>query len=60
MDKLHLKHRPTFISSYIQPALELGFIELLYPDSPNHPQQKYRLTEKAIKLKIRRQADASP
>jgi hypothetical protein len=51
MDKIHLKHRPTFIYSYIQPALKLGLIELVYSDNPNHPQQKYRLTEKAIKFK---------
>jgi predicted HTH transcriptional regulator len=51
MNKLHLKHRPTFIYSYIQPALKLGLIEPLYPDNPNHPQQKYRLTEKAVRLK---------
>lgn len=46
MNKLNLKHRPTFIYSYIKPALEQGLIVLVYPDSPNHPQQRYRLTEK--------------
>lgn len=42
-----LKHRPTFRENYFQPALEDGAIELKYPDQPNHPKQKYRLTDAA-------------
>lgn len=34
-----------FRNNYIQPALAVGAIERLYPDRPNHPKQKYRLTE---------------
>lgn len=45
-ESLKLNDREYVRSSYIQPALKQGFIELVYPDSPNHPQQKYRLTEK--------------
>jgi len=52
MAKLHLKHRPTFIYSYIKPALEQGFIELEHPNSPNHPQQKYRLTKKGKSVRV--------
>jgi hypothetical protein len=37
--------------NYIQPALKQGLVELIYPDIPNHPQQKYRLTAKAERLK---------
>ena len=30
----------------IQPALLEGYVEMIYPDKPNHPKQKYRLTAK--------------
>ena len=46
MEKLKLKHRPTFLYTYIQPALEQGFIEMTIPDKPRSSKQKYRLTEK--------------
>ena len=42
-----LKHRPTFRENYLLPAIEDGAIGLLYPDVPNHPKQKYYLTEKS-------------
>jgi hypothetical protein len=28
-----------------------GYVEMIYPDTPNHPKQKYRLTAKGIALK---------
>jgi hypothetical protein len=28
-----------------------GYVEMIYPDKPNHPKQKYRLTAKGIALK---------
>lgn len=34
-----------FTKKYIQPAIALGLVELTYPDKPNHPKQKYRLTD---------------
>ena len=40
-----------FRKNYVQPALAEGAIERLYPDSPNHPKQKYRLTESAKEWK---------
>jgi len=33
------------------PALEYEVIEMKYPNTPNHPKQKYRLTAKGIELK---------
>ena len=51
MAKMGIKHRPTFRENYINPALEEGAIERLYPDQPNHPRQKYRLTESAKEWK---------
>ena len=44
-----------FRKNYIQPALSEGAIERLYPDRPNHPKQKYRLTETAKEWKSNNQ-----
>ncbi|MCK5199004.1 MAG: ATP-dependent DNA helicase RecG, partial [Spirochaetales bacterium] len=46
MSKLDLLHRPTFLENYLNPAIEIGFVEMTQPDSPKSPTQKYRLTEK--------------
>ena len=46
MAQLQLKHRPTFIYNYMQPALKAGLIEMTIPDKPNSKYQRYRLTEK--------------
>nr|MDE5809115.1 hypothetical protein [Muribaculaceae bacterium] len=40
-----------FRESYIKPALAENAIERLYADQPNHPKQKYRLTEVAKEWK---------
>ena len=40
-----------FKKHIIQPAMIEGYVEMTYPDSPNHPKQKYRLTTKGIALK---------
>lgn len=50
MEKVGLKHRPTFLENYITPASEAGFLKVLYPDKPNHPKQKYLLTAKGLAL----------
>ncbi|NMA46735.1 MAG: Fic family protein [Lentisphaerae bacterium] len=44
MAKLELKHRPTFLYSYLQPALACGLIEMTRPDAPRARNQKYRKT----------------
>ena len=51
MDSLQLKHRPSFIESYLNPALQQSFVEMTQPDSPRSPTQKYRLTEKGRSLR---------
>ena len=43
LSKLGLKHRPTFTTTYLRPALELGLIEMTIPDKPNSSKQKYRV-----------------
>ena len=48
--QLHLSHRENFYDNYLNPALKSQVIELLYPDSPNHPKQKYKLTARGIEL----------
>ena len=50
MEKAGLKHRPTFLENYINPALNAGIVKTLYPDKPNHPKQKYLLTAKGLAL----------
>ena len=50
MEKIGLKHRPTFVENYITPALEAGILKVLYPNKPNHPRQKYLLTAKGLAL----------
>jgi len=47
---LKLNDRENFMRNYIQPALKLEYIELVYPDSPRHPRQKYRRTKKAVEF----------
>ena len=46
MKRLGLSHRPTFLYTYLQPALKSGLVEMTQPDSPKSPTQKYRLTAK--------------
>jgi len=43
---LQLRHRPTFLYDYLQPALETGLVEMTQPASPKSPTQRYRLTKK--------------
>lgn len=50
---LELKHRGNFRENYIDPALENGYIQLKYPDSPNHSKQRYLLTDKGEELRKR-------
>ena len=51
MALFNLKSVKRFRENYIQPALAEGAIERLYPHQPNHPKQKYRLTESAKEWK---------
>lgn len=47
---LRLKGRDNFLKKYLTPALEGGYLCMLYPDSPRHPRQKYRITPKGSLL----------
>lgn len=48
MERIELKHRPTFIANYLTPAIQGGFVVPLYPNNPTHPKQKYLLTMKGL------------
>ena len=48
--KMHLKGRRNFFMKYLSPAIEGGYVLRAYPDKPNHPNQRYYLSEKGLKL----------
>lgn len=45
LDALDLRDRKSFRQRYLQPALELGYVEMTNPKSPKARNQRYRLTE---------------
>ena len=45
-----LKDRPNFIEYTLTPAVSEGYVCMIYPETPKHPKQKYRLTEKGKAL----------
>ena len=47
---LELKDRMNFIGLFLNPAIAKGFVQMLYPDKPHHPRQKYLLTAKGVLL----------
>ncbi len=47
MERLDLKHRPSFRDHYLLPALHAGWIEMTIPDKPNSCRQKYRRCAKS-------------
>lgn len=53
MEICEKKNRKKFRENYILPALQNGFIERKYPETPNHPHQQYRLSEQAMEWKKR-------
>ena len=48
MAKVGLKDRMNFMEYSLNPAIDTGFVCMLYPESPKHPRQKYLLTVKGI------------
>jgi len=48
---LSLSGRDNFLKEYLFPAIEKGFVVMLFPKSPNHPKQRYFLTENGIEMK---------
>lgn len=50
MGMMELKNRENFLNNYLNPSMEAGWVEPLYPNQPTHPKQKYRLTEQGKAL----------
>ena len=48
--KLRLSSRSFVQMKLLKPAIEGGFLLRAYPDKPNHPKQRYYLSEKGLKL----------
>jgi ATP-dependent DNA helicase RecG len=44
MKRLRLRHRPSFMQAYLNPALAAGLIDMTRPDAPRSSKQQYRLT----------------
>ena len=44
MALMGLKDRKSFREKYLNPAIEKGSIEMLYPKQQRHPKQEYRLS----------------
>ena len=42
MNRLGIKHKPTFRDNYLKPAMEKRIIEMTVKDKPNSSKQKYR------------------
>lgn len=49
-ERLGLKHRGNFRANYLEPAIKQGFISMLFPDTPKHPDQRYLLSPKGNEL----------
>ena len=43
-----LKDRPNFLEYSLSPAMNEGYVRMLYPDSPRHPRHKYLLIVKGL------------
>ena len=50
LERVGLKDRKNFLEYHLTPAIKEGFVCLLHPDKPRHPQQKYLLTVKGTLL----------
>lgn len=50
MEKLELNNRRYFTKEYLKAAITEELVEPIYPESPKHPKQKYRLTGKGKEL----------
>jgi ATP-dependent DNA helicase RecG len=56
LEQVGIKHRSFFRKTYLEPLIQGGVIQKTYPDVPNHPRQRYTLTETGIRLKERHTA----
>lgn len=52
MNIMQLNHRENFRLTYLIPALETGYIAMLYPDNPKRKGQAYYLTQKGLDVLV--------
>jgi len=52
MAYMGLKHRESFINSYLKPLLDEELLNYTIPENPRHRNQKYVTTEKGHQLKF--------
>ena len=50
MEATGLKDRKNFLEYTLNPAINEGWVRMLYPDSPRHSRQRYLLTAKGAML----------
>ncbi len=50
MAAVKLRDRKNFLQYSLAPAMGLGLVQMLHPERPNHPRQKYLLTVKGLAL----------
>lgn len=50
MKRLKMTSRRYVRVNILNPAIEGGYVLRSYPDKPNHPKQRYYLSEKGLKL----------
>ena len=53
MEILNRSNKSKFKNTIINPLVENGFLELTNPDKPKSPAQKYRLTNKFVRRRIK-------
>ena len=53
MEILNRTNKSKFKNTIIYPLIENGFLELTNPDKPKSPSQKYRLTSKFVRRRIK-------
>ena len=53
MEIIKRTNKSKFKNKIINPLVENGFLELTYPDKPKSPTQKYRLTSKFVRARIK-------
>ncbi len=53
MEILNRTNKSKFKNAIIYPLIENGFLELTNPDKPKSPTQKYRLTSKFVRRRIK-------
>ena len=50
METMSFTSSSSFHKTYLDPAIDDGYVTKLYPDKPTHKEQAYSLTEKGLKI----------